>query len=103
LLKEQAYVRLVSRNGAEQLPLFDIPAGVRRSQQAFLRDLPELLKDEALRGQWIAYHGDQRIGIAPSNEPLLRECARRGLGEDQYDLFIIDETEEVEIPPSWLL
>jgi hypothetical protein len=103
LLKEQAYVRLVSGNRAEQVALFDIPAGVRRSQQAFLRDLPELLKDEALRGQWIAYHGDERIGIAPSNEPLLRECARRGLGEDQYDLFIIDETEEVEIPPSWLL
>jgi hypothetical protein len=102
LLKEQAFEQLVSRDGAEQPPLFDIPEGVRRSHQAFARDLPELLKDQTLRGKWIAYHGDERIGIADSDEPLLQECSRRGLGKDQYDLFIIDETEEVEIVTPWV-
>jgi hypothetical protein len=83
-------------------PLFEILEGVLRSQKAFLRDLPELLKDEALRGKWVAYHGDERIGVAPSDEPLIQECLRRSLKRDQYDLFIIDETEEVTFPSSWL-
>jgi hypothetical protein len=102
LLKEAAYERLRSSGDEPEAPLFDIPEGVRRSQRAFLRDLPELLKDEALRGQWVAYHGDERVGIAPSDEPLIRECMRRGLRKDRdYDLFIINETEEVEMPSSW--
>jgi hypothetical protein len=83
-------------------PLFDIPEGVRRSQRAFLRDLPQLLKDESLRGKWVAYHGDERIGIASTEESLLQECLRRGLKKDQYDTFIIDDTEEVIIPSSWM-
>ena len=115
LLEEEAYHRLIPAGDiviepqsrkpeAMQIdpPLFDIPEGVRRSQKAFLRDLPELLKDEALRGKWVAYHGDERIGIAPSDKPLIQECLRRGLKSDQYDLFIIDETEEVSLPSSWL-
>jgi hypothetical protein len=80
----------------------DVPENVRRSQAAFLRDLPELLKDESLRGQWVVYHGDERIGIAPSDEPLLRECARRGLKSDQYDIFIIEETETADYPTAWM-
>jgi hypothetical protein len=101
LLKEEAYERLVSTNGAEQVPLPEIPEGIRRSQDAFFRDLPELLKDETLRGKRIAYHGDERIGIAPRAEPLIRECSRRGLSDDQYDVFIIEpqsrEPQQVEI------
>ena len=42
----------------------DIPEGILRSQDAFFRDLPELLKDESLRGLWVIYHGDERIGVA---------------------------------------
>ena len=42
----------------------DIPEGILRSQDAFFRDLPELLKDESLRGQWVIYHGEERIGFA---------------------------------------
>ena len=70
--------------------------------KAFLRDLPELLKDDALRGQRIAYHGDERIGIAPSEEPLIPECLRLGLRDDQYDFFVIEEIEKVTFPSSWL-
>ena len=49
-------------------PEIRYPGGVRRSQVAFLRDLPELLKDETLRGKWIGYHAGERIGIASSEE-----------------------------------
>ena len=72
-------------------------------QAAVLRDLPGLLKDESLRGQWIAYHGDERIGIAPSEESLIQVCSRKGLKSDHYEIFVIDETEEVDFPSSWLL
>jgi hypothetical protein len=84
----------------------DIPEGILRSQDAFFRDLPELLKDESLRGQWVIYHGDERIGIAPSDEPLIRECLKRGLKRDEYDVFVIRpksrEPEVVEIVTPWV-
>ena len=35
---------------------------VLRSQQAFWRDLPELLKDERNHGKWVAYHGERAGG-----------------------------------------
>ena len=84
----------------------EIPEGIKRSQDAFFRDLPELLKDESVRGRWICYCGDERIGIDDDDEPLIRECLRRGLKDDQYGLFVIGpqsrETEEVTFPSSWL-
>ncbi|HEX5271221.1 MAG TPA: hypothetical protein VFW33_12060, partial [Gemmataceae bacterium] len=43
---------------------FVYPPLFRRSQEAFWRDLPELLKSRRTRGKWVAYHGDERIGIA---------------------------------------
>lgn len=80
---------------------FDIPEGIRRSQDAFFRDLPELLKDESLRGQWVVYHGDERIGFASKKRPLIEECLRRGLKRDEYDVFVVEpqsrEPEEIEI------
>lgn len=102
LLEEVAYQRIKPSDDTQEAPLFQIPEGIRRSQKAFLRDLPELLNDDALRGKRIAYHGDERIGIAPSEEPLIPECLRLGLSDDQYDLFVIEEIEEVTSPSSWL-
>ena len=84
-------------------PLFGLSEELRRSQAAFLRDLPELLKDETLRGQWIGYHAGERVGIAPSEEALIQEYSRRGLRSDQYEIFVIEETEEVDYPSSWLV
>ena len=62
-----------------------------------------MLKDESLRGQWIGYHGGERIGIWPGEESLIQECSRWGLKSDQYETFVIEETEEVDFPSSWLL
>jgi hypothetical protein len=78
-----------------------IPEGILRSQDAFFRDLPELLKDESLRGMWVIYHGDERIGVATKMRPLIEECSRRGLKRDEYDVFVIEpqsrEPESIEI------
>src|SRR5258708_5979138 len=43
-----------------------IPPGIRRSQEAFWRDLPELLKTKpwwTRKRDWVAYHGDERVGF----------------------------------------
>lgn len=82
-----------------------IPEGIRKSQDAFFRDLPALLQDRKLRGKYVAYHGEERIGIAEDDEPLIREIMRRGLRDDEYDLFVIEpqspDPEEVDYPSSW--
>ena len=82
---------------------FEIPPGIRRSQEAFWRDLPELLKTRKNRGKWVCYRGDERIGIASTQVELIRECLRRGLHDDEYDLDVIEphaippwEPEEIE-------
>jgi hypothetical protein len=77
-------------------PVPEIPPGIRRSQEALRRDLPELLKNKRLCRRWIAYHGDERIGIARDQVTLLRECIRRGFAEDEYYIGMIIPTELVE-------
>jgi hypothetical protein len=82
---------------------FDIPPGIRRSQEAFWRDLPELLQIPKHRDNWVAYEGDKRIGIAHSKTELVREIIRRGIARDVYYIGIIQpqdlapwEPEEIE-------
>jgi hypothetical protein len=80
-----------------------MPPGVERSRDAFLRDLPELLRNQK-HDRWFAlYHGDSCIRVARGYEDLLWECRRRGLGRDAYYIGIIrhhePDPEEVEQPP----
>jgi hypothetical protein len=70
-----------------------IPEGIRLSREALHRDLPALLNEKKLRGQWVAYHGAERIGIAPREAVLLQECVRRGLRDDEYYVGWIDASE----------
>jgi hypothetical protein len=86
----------------------EIPPGILRSQQAFWRELPELLKAKKNRGQWVCYHGDERVGISADDVPLIRECLRRGIPDDSYYVAMIRarniapwEIEEVEPLGSW--
>ena len=72
-----------------------IPPGVLRSQEAFWRDLPQLLPQRKLRGRWVCYHGGERIGIG-TYEELIRECRRRGISDDAYYLGCIRPR---ELPP----
>jgi hypothetical protein len=59
-----------------------IPPLIQRAQAAFRRDLPELMKTH--EGQWVAYHGDQRMGFARSKPKLVQECLRRGIPDDEF-------------------
>ena len=87
------------------LSRFPLPEGIRKSKDAFLRDLPDLISDLSLRGKWVAYHGDDRIGIDADDEPLINECRRRGLAADEYIIDIIEPKpgapEQIEFPLAW--
>ena len=62
-----------------------------RSQQAFWRDLPELLQRRKWRGQWVCYHGDKRIGIAKDTPELVRSCLQLGLERGEFYVGRIKE------------
>jgi hypothetical protein len=82
-----------------------IAEGIRRSQQAFFRDLPGSPRDRRLKGRYGADQGDERIGIAKDDEPPIRECQRRGLKRDAYDILVIEpqspDPEEIDDPSFW--
>lgn len=85
LLAAEAYERLRAQGAAAETPgaAFGIPPGVLRAQQAFWRDLPGLLRDQKNHGRWAAYHGDRRIGTAPTKTELIREVLRQGIPRDE--------------------
>jgi len=81
---------------------FTIAPMIAKSQAAFRRDLPELLKSRFR--WWVAYHGDDRIGFGKTQRELYRECFRRGLKEGEFVVCSIEpdaaiEEPEVEITP----
>ncbi len=100
--------RLVSgaRGPGADVPEADvlIPPSIRRSQEPLRRALPQLLGQDTLRGQWICYAGDERIGIAPTKAALVRACLQRGLDDDAFYVGKIEPDELVEEdelgPPS---
>jgi hypothetical protein len=81
-----------------------IAPGIRRSQAALRRTLPQLLAQDKLRGQWVCYAGDERIGIAPTKAALVRACLQRGLDDDAFYVGKIEPDELIEEeelgPPS---
>jgi hypothetical protein len=68
-----------------------------RSQHAFWRDLPELLKQRKLRKRWVCYCGDERIGIAKTKTELVQRCLLRGLQRGQFYVGWIEE----RFTPPW--
>jgi hypothetical protein len=105
LVRADIYDRVRDRLAPRPAPDLEVPEGIRRSQEAFFRDLPELLKDRRLRGKYVAYHGDERVKIGRSELEVIRECLRRRLSDDKYDVFVIEpqtpEPEEVDYPSAW--
>lgn len=59
--------------------------------QAFQRDLPQLWAERL--GQWVAYQGEQRLGLAAHKHELYQQCFQRGLRRDQFVIFCIEPQE----------
>jgi hypothetical protein len=69
---------------------------VKKSQETFWRDLAGLLRQKKNHDQWVAYHGDERIGIARLPRALLLEIRRREIPRGAYYLAVIRPR---EVPP----
>ena len=79
----------------------EIPEGIRISQEAYRRALPELLKQKKLFRHWVAYQRQEHLGVARSGQALRKECYQRGLGPGEFFVGWIDASgleieEEVE-------
>ena len=76
---------------------------LRRSFDAFYRNLPELLKTHCR--QWVAFHGDECIGFARTQTELYQRCLRQGLKEDEFEVLLIspmalDDRKDIDAFPN---
>jgi hypothetical protein len=98
LVAREQYERMRSLVETEREPtdgVTEVAPGIPRSQQAFWRDLPHLLSQRKVRGRWVCYHWDERIGIGTYDD-LIRECGRRGILDDA---FYLGRIHPQELPP----
>ena len=81
----------------------EVPPGIRRAKEAFLRDLPDMLADKKLRRRWVAYCGDERIATAPTQTAVIQRCQRRGLRQEEYhvDRVVPHAPEPEVVDPSF--
>jgi len=68
-----------------------VPSGIQRSKDAFLRDLPELLSNPKLDRWWAGYHLDERVGIARTKTELVLKIVDRGIRDDEWYVGLITE------------
>ena len=80
---------------------YEITPMIARSQAAFRRDLPELVKTHYR--QWVAYHGEDRIRFGRTQFELYEECYRRGLHDDEFVVRSVEPEMPDEIDPAELI
>jgi hypothetical protein len=61
-----------------------VAKGVKRSYEAFLRALPNLLREPRNQRLWAAFHGDDFVAIAPSQRTLTIKCLALGFPSDSF-------------------
>jgi hypothetical protein len=66
---------------------------------AFQRDWPQLAAEHF--GQWVAYHGEQQLGIGPSKTERYQECFRRGLQRGEFQVFGIEHPLPEDLYVDW--
>jgi hypothetical protein len=73
-----------------------VAPGVRRAQEAYWRDLPDLLPLCSPDRRWVAYHGDKRLGFARTLAELYQEAARHGVPTSE---LYVDRLAPRALPP----
>lgn len=66
---------------------------------AFQRDWPQLAQEHY--GQWVAYHGDQQLGIGRSKTELYQVCLQRGLKRGEFQVFGIEHPLPDNLVVDW--
>jgi len=73
-----------------------------RSEQAwaaFQRDWPQLAQGHY--GEWVAYHGDQQLGIGRTQTELYQACFQRGLKRGEFHVFGIEHPLPDNLVVDW--
>jgi hypothetical protein len=99
LLAREEFDRLQAHLAKEPSPtpaVGQVPPGIRASQEAYWKDLPELLKLKSSERLWVAYHRQERVGFAATVPELYQECERRGIPIGE---FYVDRLEPRLLPP----
>ena len=78
-------------------PADRIPPGIRQSQEAYWRDLPQLLKLKSPECRWVAYRGDERVGFGRTSAELYAECLHQR-GYNRHEIYV-DRVEPRALPP----
>jgi hypothetical protein len=100
LVRAEEYARLVGvARQPEDQPNPEIRPLMLRSQQAFWKDLPELLKTKRNRGKWVAYHGEERGALGRTDVDVYQECFRRGLERGEF--YVGQVKADPEGIPPW--
>jgi hypothetical protein len=77
-----------------------VAPAILRGRIAFLRDLPELLKNPKYDRWCVAYAGDEQIALLPFKKDVVRECLKRGLQDGEYFFGMVvpydDEDNEID-------
>jgi hypothetical protein len=68
-----------------------VPPLIRSGQEAYLRDLAELLMKH--EGQWVAYSGGRRIGIARTRRQADELGFQEGLTKNEFIVLGIDPSD----------
>jgi hypothetical protein len=71
---------------------------LQEADQAFRRDLAQLLKERP--GQWVAYHGAERIGFAPRKPEMYQVCRDRGFDLRETLVTCIEPEEVIIFSPG---
>jgi hypothetical protein len=99
LIRADLYERIKPATDSENFADCQVPEGIRRSKEAFLRDLPDLLARKRLRGRWVLYHGDKQVGIWRNPKGMNRAIVKRGMRRGEYYAGVIcphEEEHEIE-------
>jgi len=82
----------------EQLLGERLPTAVVQAREAFRRDLPRLLAEHPR--QWVAYNGEDCLGIGRSKTALHQECVERGFSPEHFLVLSIEpeSSPETELP-----
>jgi hypothetical protein len=73
-----------------------IPPPIWYGEDAYLRDLRELLKNH--KGQWAVYSGDRRVGITRTDRQARELAAKEGLKRGEFLLRLIDPSDLEYVP-----
>ena len=79
----------------------EVISTLRQADEAFASELPMLLVEH--EGEWVAYSGAARLGIAATKTALYRQCRASGYSEEQLLICCIEPQEDFMVGPDALV